>query len=175
MPVKSNFFLFFTGFLLLGSFSCPPGLTIKTAYAADEMTPQKLPLIPLEIKSQSNAIHKLTVDVARTDAQRSIGLMFRKSMAKDRGMLFLFRSPQPVAFWMRNTYIPLDLLFIDVTGAVVTIAENAKPQSLDLIPSNAAVVAVLEINGGLARSLGIKPGDQIIQPNIQDAIKENVE
>ena len=76
-------------------------------------------------------------------------------------MLFDFERDQPVSFWMHNTYIPLDMIFISGDGRIVRIAENAKPMSDDLIPSGAPVRAVLEVNGGVARSLGIAPGDRV--------------
>ena len=101
------------------------------------------------------------VEVAATPGERSRGLMFRKELAKDHGMLFVFDQTRPVSFWMDNTPIPLDLLFVDDQGAVVTVRENAVPYSQDLIPSGGPVRYVLEIPGGSAERRGIRVGDQL--------------
>ena len=114
----------------------------------------------IEIASKTG-VHVFSVEIADNDAERERGLMFRKEMAPDHGMLFDFQHDQPVSFWMHNTYLPLDMLFIAGDGRIVRIAENAKPMSDDLIPSGAPVRAVLELNGGTARSLGIAAGDRV--------------
>lgn len=131
-------------------------------------TPQALPLSPLQIIRAGTegarsppAPLAFEVEVAATPAQRTIGLMFRTQMADARGMLFTFPYPQPASFWMRNTYISLDLLFIAPDGRILNIAAEATPLSLKSIPSDGKVIAVLEIKGGLARKLGIKPGDLV--------------
>ena len=103
-----------------------------------------------------------TVEVAETAAQRRQGLQHRKSLAAGAGMLFDYRRVQPVAMWMKNTLIPLDMLFIDDAGRVVNVARDTEPLSLATIPSAAPVRAVLEINAGSARRLGIRPGDQVL-------------
>ena len=105
-----------------------------------------------------------TVEVAGTGAQRQQGLQNRKSLAAGAGMLFDFERVQPVAMWMKNTLIALDMLFIDDAGRVVNVAENTVPLSLATIPSAAPVLAVLEVNAGTARRLGIQPGDQVLHP-----------
>ena len=105
-----------------------------------------------------------TVEVAETGAQRQQGLQNRKSLAAGAGMLFDYKRVQPVAMWMKNTLIALDMLFIDGAGRVVNVAENTVPLSLATIPSAAPVRAVLEINAGTARRLGIRPGDQVLHP-----------
>jgi hypothetical protein len=87
--------------------------------------------------------------------------MFRKHLAGDRGMLFDFKTPQPVAFWMKNTLIPLDMLFIAPDGRVISIARQATPMSETPIPSGGDVLAVLEIRGGRAAEVGVKPGDRV--------------
>ncbi|MBV8538006.1 MAG: DUF192 domain-containing protein [Alphaproteobacteria bacterium] len=104
------------------------------------------------------------VEIAETDEQRALGLMYRTSLPADAGMLFDFKHDQDVAFWMRNTRIPLDMLFIDRTGRIVNIAERAVPFSEETIPSAGPVLAVLELNGGTASRLGLKPGDRVIYP-----------
>lgn len=101
------------------------------------------------------------VEVMRNSEQRAKGLMYRRYLPPDRGMLFDFGASEPVAMWMQNTYIPLDMLFIRKDGTIVRIAENAEPLSTRTIPSGEPVLSVLEINGGVARQLGIKPGDKV--------------
>jgi uncharacterized membrane protein (UPF0127 family) len=109
--------------------------------------------------------HKFNVEIADTPARQEIGLMFRKSMDGGAGMLFEFGLPaRPIAFWMKNTLIPLDIVFIDAAGRIVNIAANAVPQSLTPIPSGGPVTGVVEINGGEAKSLGIKAGDKVVHP-----------
>ena len=104
---------------------------------------------------------KFDVDLALNDAQRSHGLMFREKLGPYEGMLFDFYQEAPVSFWMKNTLIPLDMVFIGADGTIRHIHPNAVPLSTDTIPSQFPVRAVLEINGGSARLLGIKPGDKV--------------
>jgi uncharacterized protein len=106
-------------------------------------------------------VHAFSVELATNDAERERGLMFRKELPEGRGMLFDFYREQPVSFWMHNTYIPLDMIFIRADGRILHIAENAKPLSDDLISSGGPVRAVLEVIGGTARKLGIAPGDRV--------------
>src|SRR5262245_22461982 len=101
------------------------------------------------------------VEVVREEKERNLGLMYRKKLAADAGMLFDYDPPQEVAFWMKNTYIPLDIIFIGADGRIITIAANTTPLSLDRIPSNGVARGVLEIKGGLAEKLGIKLGDRV--------------
>jgi uncharacterized membrane protein (UPF0127 family) len=105
--------------------------------------------------------HAFQVEVMRTAEQRARGLMHRRYMPADRGMLFDFVRVEPVAMWMENTYIPLDMLFIRADGTIARIAENTEPLSQRTIPSGEPVLSVLEINGGLSRTLGIKSGDRV--------------
>ncbi|HTH98511.1 MAG TPA: DUF192 domain-containing protein [Stellaceae bacterium] len=102
-----------------------------------------------------------TVEVAQTEPQREQGLMFRQSLPANAGMLFLYGQPQQAAFWMKNTFIPLDMLFIGADGHIVNIAKRAVPMSQATIYSSGPVQAILEINGGTADKLGIKPGDMV--------------
>ncbi len=104
---------------------------------------------------------EFAVEIVREEKERNRGLMFRRHMADDRGMLFDYNPPQAVSFWMKNTYIPLDIIFIDASGRIITIAENTTPLSLETIPSGGVARGVLEINGGLAKKLGIKVGDRV--------------
>ena len=118
---------------------------------------------PLTIVGGSGR-HAFQVEVARNDADRAQGLMYRRSLAPDRGMLFDFARVQPISMWMQNTYIPLDMLFIRPDGTVARIAENAEPLSTRTIPSGEPVLAVLEVIGGTAARLGLKPGDRVEHP-----------
>lgn len=120
-------------------------------------------LTPLTIKS-GDKTHAFNVEIADTEEERVKGLMFRESLPKDGGMLFDFGEPQPATIWMKNTLIPLDILFIDTDGEVVAIARNAVPHSLRLLTAGVPVKGVLEINGGAAAELGIKPGDHVVHP-----------
>jgi uncharacterized protein len=117
-------------------------------------------LTPLSITTQSGT-HRFMVEFADTPDRRAVGLMHRPAMATDHGMLFDFKTDAPVAMWMRNTRIPLDMLFIARDGRIVNIAERAVPFSETTIPSKGPVRAVLELNGGTAARLGIKPGDHV--------------
>jgi len=104
---------------------------------------------------------KFDVELALDDEHRAHGLMFRKKLGPYEGMLFDFFQEMPVSFWMKNTLIPLDMVFIAADGTIKHVHANAVPQTTDPIPSNYPVRAVLEINGGSARLLGIKPGDKV--------------
>jgi uncharacterized protein len=115
---------------------------------------------PLAIVGGSGR-HAFQVEVARNDADRAQGLMFRRNLAPDRGMLFDFVRVQPISMWMQNTYIPLDMIFIRADGTIARVAENAEPLSTRTIPSGEPVLAVLEVPGGTAARLGIKPGDRV--------------
>ena len=110
-----------------------------------------------------------TVELATTPRDMEIGLMFRQSLAADAGMLFVYPSDQPVTFWMKNTFIPLDMLFIASDGHIRRIVERTIPQSADTIPSIDEVRAVLEVNGGTASRLGIKTGDVVRAPALGNA------
>ena len=106
--------------------------------------------------------HKFRVELALTHQQQMQGLMFRRNMAPDAGMLFVYRREAPIAMWMKNTYIPLDMLFISRDGKIVKIAERTVPLSEATISSGEAVIAVLELNAGTASRLGIGPGDRVL-------------
>jgi uncharacterized membrane protein (UPF0127 family) len=120
-------------------------------------------LEPLTIVTASGR-HAFQVEVMRTPEQRARGLMHRQFMPADRGMLFDFKQVEPVAMWMQNTYISLDMLFIRADGTVARIAERAEPLSTRTIPSGEPVLSVLELNAGIAEKLGIKPGDKVEHP-----------
>ena len=117
----------------------------------------------LEIASKSG-VHLFSVEIADNEADRAKGLMYRKELPEGRGMLFDFQHDQDVSFWMENTYIPLDMIFIRGDGRILRIAENTEPLSTRLIGSGGAVRGVLEVIGGTARKLGIAPGDRVAFP-----------
>lgn len=117
----------------------------------------------LEIASKTG-VHAFSVELATTEAEREKGLMYRKSLPEGQGMLFDFQRDQEVGFWMKNTYIPLDMIFIRSDGRIWRIAENTEPLSERIVPSNGPVRAVLEVIGGTARKLGIAPGDRVAHP-----------
>ena len=115
--------------------------------------------VPLTIRS-ANGIHRFTVEVAATPEQQAMGLMFRRSLGRNRGMIFPMGEPRMAAFWMKNTLIPLDIIFLRADGRIARIA-TAKPLDLSSVPSGEPVTAVLEIRGGRATQLGIRRGDRV--------------
>ena len=122
------------------------------AVAAEEQT--------LEIVTHTG-VHTFTVEIAVTDEERERGLMFRRELPEGRGMLFDFKTDVNATMWMKNTYIPLDMIFIRADGRIQRIAENTEPQSTKIIPAGAPVRAVLEVIAGTAKKLGIRPGDRV--------------
>lgn len=107
---------------------------------------------------------KFTIELALSDAQMEQGLMFRRNLALDAGMLFDFKVPTKVTMWMKNTIVPLDMLFLDEHGRIIGIHENAVPYSTDIIAAKAPARYVIELHGGTVARLGIKPGDQVTSP-----------
>jgi len=107
---------------------------------------------------------KFNVEVARTPIQQEAGLMFRRSLPKDQGMLFIYPYQSIVKMWMKNTFIPLDMVFINSKGIVKKIVERTVPLSLNVISSEETVIAVLELNGGTSNRIGLKRGDQVFHP-----------
>ncbi|MES2677276.1 MAG: DUF192 domain-containing protein [Pseudomonadota bacterium] len=117
----------------------------------------------LQIKNPQNGkTYNFLVNIAKSEEQRQKGLMFVDKLPKNYGMIFEFENEQVIYMWMKNTKIPLDMLFIDKAGKIVSIKENAQIESLEIISSQKPVKKVLEINGGLTKKLGIKLNDLII-------------
>ncbi len=114
-----------------------------------------LPLVPLTIRS-GNRTHRFRVEVARTVDEQAQGLMFRTALPADGGMVFPFNPPKYASFWMKNTLIPLDMIFIRRDGSIDRIAENTVPENLEPVGSGGEVAAVLELAGGTAARLGIE-------------------
>jgi uncharacterized membrane protein (UPF0127 family) len=130
-------------------------MSFSTARSAEQQT--------LEIATKTG-VHVFSVELAVTDAERERGLMFRRSVPEFYGMLFDFKRDQEVSMWMKNTYVSLDMIFIQSDGRIRRIAENTQVESLKIIPSGGPVRAVLEVAAGTARKLGIEPGDQVASP-----------
>ena len=133
-------------------------LAFGPSWAAGEQT--------LEIASKTG-VHIFSVEIVDNDADRAKGLMYRRELPEGRGMLFDFHRDQEVSFWMQNTYIPLDMIFIRGDGQILRIEENTMPLSTRMIPSRGAVRAVLEVIGGTSRKLGIAPGDRVASPTFR--------
>jgi len=119
-----------------------------------------LAVVPLTIVS-GNRSHRFQVEVAATSQEQGRGLMFRTEVGPNEGMIFPFPQPRRASFWMKNTLVPLDMLFIRADGTIESIAANTIPHSLDPVSSAGPVAAVLELRGGRAAELGIKAGDRV--------------
>ena len=119
-----------------------------------------LEVVPLTVTTPTGP-HTFRVELARTPQEQAKGLMFRTEMGPDEGMLFPYATPQVLSFWMKNTVLSLDLVFIDEQHRIINVAENAVPYSEQSILSDAPGVAVLELNGGRARELGIVAGNKV--------------
>ena len=139
------------------------GSATTATQAPLERSSAGLEQVPLTINS-ANGKHRFTVEVARTPEEQAQGLMFRKSVPPDRGMIFPYDPPVQVSFWMKNTLVPLDMVFIGPDGKIGRIAANTTPMSLDPVASIDPVSAVLEIAGGRAAELGIPEGDKADWP-----------
>lgn len=118
-------------------------------------------LVPLAIVSDSGR-HEYRVEVARTPQEQAQGLMYRQTMAQDRGMIFPFSPPRQASFWMQNTYLPLDMIFLTQDGRIESIAADTVPMSTQPYRSQGPVAAVLELNAGEAARIGAAPGDKVI-------------
>lgn len=118
----------------------------------------------LSIITSNGSRHNFLVEVARTEEEKKIGLMFRKTLAQNAGMLFLYKREAIRLMWMKNTFIPLDILFIDKKGVIKRVVKRTVPHSLATISSRQSVLAVLELRGGITSSLDIKKGDRIEHP-----------
>ena len=144
----------------------PALLLVLAALLASPSLRAQLAVFPkseLEIETGSGKLH-FKIEEARTPVQMAQGLMYRPSMPADAGMLFEFATEQIASFWMKNTLIPLDMLFIAGDGTIVDFHERAVPLSEAAINSDRPVAAVLELNGGTIARLGIKRGDRVIHP-----------
>lgn len=137
------------------------GMTAVTALAQGLVS---FPRSQAEVVTSAGKHHTFSVELATTHEQLTQGLMFRRTLAADAGMLFDFGEDRPVTMWMHNTLIPLDMLFVASDGRVVGIKERAVPGSSEIISSPQPVRGVLEVNGGTAHRLGLAPGDRVVHP-----------
>ena len=140
--------------------SCGASSSNQAAAPVARTAPSGLDLVALTVEGQGRS-HVFTVEVARTASQQETGLMNRHGLAPDAGMLFPFDPPRPASFWMRNTLIPLDMIFIRPDGSIARIAANTVPMSETPVAVTEPMTAVLEIGGGRAAQLGIKEGDRV--------------
>lgn len=142
--------------------SCSPNAREASAASTQSAVhPESgLKVVPLTI-TQAGKVHRFKVEVAATPAEQQKGMMFRTRMGADEGMVFPFPQPREASFWMRNTVIPLDLIFVAPDGRIANIAANAVPYSESHLTSAGPVKAVLELNGGRAAELGIVAGDRV--------------
>lgn len=152
-------------FLMLGLM-----LTISAGARAEQFKDYEV--VPVTITKANGETVKLDIEMAVSDAAEEKGLMFRTSMPENSGMLFTFEQEGIRAFWMKNTLIPLDMVFIQKDGKIVNIHENAVPKDLTPIYSSGRANAVLEINGGRAAQLGLKPGDIIHHPFFSNVLAQ---
>lgn len=145
-------------FLLTLLAACSPSApqAENTATAA----PQRATLLPLIIRTAKGG-HRFNVEVALTEKEQEQGLMFRRVLAEDSGMLFPMEPPRTASFWMKNTLIPLDMLFIHTDGSIAFLKANAQPYSREPVSAGIPVAAVLELRGGRAAELGIREGDRV--------------
>jgi uncharacterized protein len=145
---------------LLGCEAAPSRMAPQPVVAARQ---SGLAVIPLQLRNEDGTF-PFQVEVARTPVEQAQGLMFRERLGPDEGMLFPFDPPRPASFWMKNTLIPLDMIFIRADGTIARIAANTVPHSLEPVAVGEPVVAVLEIAGGRAAELGIDEGDRAAWP-----------
>ena len=149
--------------ILVISFGLALASLMPGPVCAQGATPPAAGVESLEMVTASGR-HAFSVEVMRSDAEREKGLMFRRFLPADRGMLFDFKTEQTVMMWMKNTYIPLDMVFITRTGTVSHIASNTEPMSERIIASGPPAYAVLEVNAGTAARIGLKDGDRVLHP-----------
>ena len=142
--------------LVAGLAACQPS-TSSTL----EQSAAGLEQLSLTITATDGRSHRFTVEVARTPEQQTQGLMDRQGLAPDRGMIFPFEVEREASFWMKNTLIPLDIIFIRSDGTIANIEANTVPLSLEPVPSVGPVVAVLELAGGRSAELGITAGSKV--------------
>ena len=155
---------FIAGLVLLSALAAcrsePIANNVAHEPAPQAKAPSGLDQAILTIESGGRS-HRFTVEVARSDQEQAQGLMGRRSLAADRGMLFPFDPPRPASFWMRNTLIPLDMIFIRTDGTIARIAANTVPLSEEPVGVEQEMSAVLELRGGRAAELGIREGDRV--------------
>ncbi|GIL38358.1 DUF192 domain-containing protein [Roseiterribacter gracilis] len=131
------------------------------------MAAESFPTSALDIETAAGQKFHFNVQLALTPAQQTQGLMYRTDLKPDAGMLFVNRDARPMSMWMKNTLIPLDMVFFDTDGRIVNIEANAVPETLTSRSSKGAVKGVLELPGGTAAKLGIRAGDKLLSPDLK--------
>ena len=142
------------------------GITLVASPSAGELKPDAGAVFPVEtlIAKTGSGEFKFTVEIVDEHAERARGLMFRETMLPTHGMLFIFDEMGPVFMWMKDTVLPLDMIFVKPNGLVARIEQDTTPHSLKVIGSGEPVTHVLELNAGMSRLIGLKPGDRLIHP-----------
>jgi uncharacterized membrane protein (UPF0127 family) len=132
---------------------------------ADVQTLDRMfPRSTMQIATSDARLHAFEIWIADNEPRRARGLMFVRELAENQGMLFLYPNEQPISMWMKNTYLPLDMLFVDAHGKIVKVVEHTTPQSLDTIESGALVRGVVELNAGVSAKLHLRAGSLVIHP-----------
>ena len=147
-------------FAALAALAAATSLSACTSGSQAE-TKDKAATIPLTVRTAGVGELKFQVEVARTPEEQERGLMFRTSLPANGGMIFPYDPPRPASFWMKNTLIPLDMIFIRKDGTIARIVDNTTPESLEPVQSGEPVAAVLELAGGRAAELGLAEGDKV--------------
>ncbi len=142
-------------------------LFLLVAWAGISGAGERFETEALSVTTKDGVTHRFQVELALTPAQRQQGLMNRREMGEDAGMLFVFKAPQQVLMWMKNTYLPLDMLFVGADGTIRSIHENAQPLSENIIDSRAVVAFVVELNAGMVKKLKIGVGNRVTSNAIE--------
>lgn len=159
MLLVATFFICVVAYILQGAY----GIAGDDLDANGNPTPVTFERDKLSIQTKNGKV-EIEVEVAKSALQQERGLMYRKSLAEKTGMIFLFPKSDELTFWMKNTYIPLDMLFVDEKGIITRVAENTKPLSTRYIHSIGKAIAVIELAGGSAAKLNIATGDRVLYP-----------
>ncbi|MFL6576058.1 MAG: DUF192 domain-containing protein [Povalibacter sp.] len=160
MNIKSQLIHRSFAFVFLFFVACAWADQAGDAQALDRMFPRST----MQIATSDARLHPFQIWVADSEPRRARGLMFVRDLAENHGMLFIYPESQPISMWMKNTYIPLDMLFVDASGHVVKVVENTTPQSLDTIDSGGSVRGVIELNAGVSSKLHLRAGSLVIHP-----------
>ncbi len=143
---------------------CPGFASADPAGSDGQALDRDFPRSTLQIAGIDAKLHTFRVWIADNETRRARGLMHVKQMDADAGMLFIYPQPQRIAMWMKNTVLPLDMLFVAADGRVIKVAANTTPQSLETIESGGAALGVVELNAGIAAKLNLRAGSQVIHP-----------
>jgi uncharacterized protein len=142
------------------------GAALVAVWAPGSVSAQ-MPREPVVLVTETGQ-HTIDAEIADTPETKATGLMFRRSLAADKGMLFIYDKPQNITMWMKNTYISLDMVFADARGTIIRIARNTEPFSTDIIEAGGQAKVVLEVPAGTARRLNLKRGDTLHHPSVTE-------